>query len=165
HRDWFKRWPEPGTESLSLVGITDKEKTELGKRIDERKRKIKQWFNNHGNKTRKAKPIVLRVNAKTRRRPQLLEFYSHKVYDSKVKKMVDEEMEEKQILPKGRLAVARRITLELFEKEPEDIKKDILAEYEAVSPPTIKTPEGGESCCVTVKSMAEYVIPFFFVVL
>jgi hypothetical protein len=55
--------------------------------------KIKGWFNNHGSKARKSKPIVVQVNAKSRRRLPTTELYSRKFYDMKIKPKVDAEME------------------------------------------------------------------------
>ncbi|KAF9456589.1 hypothetical protein BDZ94DRAFT_1315014 [Collybia nuda] len=154
HRDWFERWPEPGTERLNVPGITEEEKIELGKRIDERKKKIKRWFNNHGNKTRKAKSVVLHINGKARRRPQLVEFYSQKVYETKIKQKVDEEMVEKGFEPRKRLSVVRRVTQAVFDEEPEDIKKAILAEFDAIVPPAAKKREENE-VDITTKTMAD----------
>jgi hypothetical protein len=110
HQEWFSKWPEPGTEGLHEPDITDDIKLELGMKIDQRKKvrisfltcpginltfpqKIKGWFNNHGSKARKSKPIVIQVNAKSRRRLQTTELYSRKFYDTKIKPKVDAEME------------------------------------------------------------------------
>lgn len=38
NREWFDKWPEPGTERLGEIDITEKEKVQLGQLIDERKK-------------------------------------------------------------------------------------------------------------------------------
>lgn len=45
NREWFAKRPEPGTERLNEIVITEEEKVQLGLLIDERKKVYIFWVN------------------------------------------------------------------------------------------------------------------------
>lgn len=65
------------------------------------------------------------------RRLQPVEIYSQRYYKEKIAKGAQKEIKEKGVSKPNALAVIRRHTREAFEAEPQSLRDEIFAEFEA----------------------------------
>ncbi|KAK0458722.1 uncharacterized protein EV420DRAFT_1678670 [Desarmillaria tabescens] len=106
------------------------------------RKRIKQWFQNHGSIKKAATGIHIRdIFPKQRSRAlKPVELYSHKYYKSRVKPFVDEK--KKGATTQGEvLNIVKETTREMFVSEPEEIRQEILTEAKE-QPPLVPAKDG-----------------------
>ncbi|TFY53688.1 hypothetical protein EVJ58_g9312 [Rhodofomes roseus] len=137
YREWFLKFPERPRVLPDVDGeLSEAEDKQLQEAIVNRKRKVYNWFNNQNcQQTRKAKATHVNLNLlkpKNRRNLKETEVYSRKYYEERIKPQVQEELSGRVVTNKERLEIIKRVTKELYDREDEDIKKEIRDEVDVL---------------------------------
>ncbi|KAH9840979.1 uncharacterized protein C8Q71DRAFT_890293 [Rhodofomes roseus] len=137
YREWFLKFPERPRVLPNVDGdLSEAEDKQLQEAIINRKRKVYNWFNNQNcQQTRKAKATHVNLSLlkpKNRRNLKETEVYSRKYYDERIKPQVQEELSGRVVTKEERLGIIKRVTKELYDREDEEIKKEIRDEVDVL---------------------------------
>ncbi|KZS99509.1 uncharacterized protein LAESUDRAFT_765451 [Laetiporus sulphureus 93-53] len=137
--EWFEAFSEHkkvfGHEISTLM---DEQETQLHMAITARQKQLREWFRNRNASARcsgAAPKSSLNMNIATkpagRRCLKGLELYSRKYYRTRVQPAVKKIIMEQSLSSKETLHVIKQLTAKMFEKEDDEIKAEIQAEYDA----------------------------------
>ncbi|OCH90155.1 hypothetical protein OBBRIDRAFT_835217 [Obba rivulosa] len=144
YRIWFAKYPEWKV----LFGgdykpdLTPEEDARYGVAIQNRKKKLYNWFNNYqadqGHKAMQTRALSawlmnMCMRPHGQHRLQLTEYYSQQYYDTKVRLLVQAEIE--QHITQGEkvntISIVKRLTREMFDNEPNKVKDEIRVLWDA----------------------------------
>ncbi|KAG6916280.1 hypothetical protein DXG01_007521, partial [Tephrocybe rancida] len=129
--EWYARWPSAGRLPTDPTNAGSDDNP-----IAIEKRRLKEWFNNNSQKMRKqaassgSSSKYFFAEDKNTRAPHATELWAKKYYDTKVKHLVDAELEASDIPRNKSLAVIKRNIRAVFDAEPEEIRNNIYMELE-----------------------------------
>ncbi|TFY57774.1 hypothetical protein EVJ58_g6820 [Rhodofomes roseus] len=137
YREWFLKFPERPRVLPDVDGeLSEAEEKQLQEAIGNRKKKVYNWFNNQNcQQTRKAKATHVNLSLfkpKNRRNLKETEVYSRKYYEERIKPQVQEELSGRVVTKEERLGIIKRVTKELYDREDEEIKKEIRDEVDVL---------------------------------
>ncbi|KAJ3497297.1 hypothetical protein NLJ89_g10364 [Agrocybe chaxingu] len=133
---------------------------ELAQWTAKRKLTIYNWYNNHQlNKGRRSgkvgKSVQIALQPSGSRIPSEAQIFSKKYYETLVKPLVDLEISEDSPDNDKRIAIINRVTAEVYEKQPDELKAEIRTEREA----HIKTKEAMKEALKTIIAPTEQLTP------
>ncbi|KAJ2975836.1 hypothetical protein NUW54_g11666 [Trametes sanguinea] len=138
----YNTWAQLWSERTLLFGekdtLSEEEELQLGKAVKAKQKQLKTWYQNHGGRSNgsdapeRGHEIQL-PKVKGTRALQPIEVYSKRYYESKVKPLVEEEIQKRKLeraieklSPVERLEIIRQCTRNAFEAESSEIREEIM---------------------------------------
>ncbi|KAI0348745.1 hypothetical protein OH77DRAFT_1377532, partial [Trametes cingulata] len=139
---WAQQWSERTLLFGDRETLSEEEELRLGDAVKVRQKKSKTWYQNHGgrsnpsdvNAPERGRDVPL-PRVKGTRALQPTEVYSKRYYDSKMKPVVEDEIQKRKrergvklkLDAVERLEIIRQCTRDTFEAESSEIREEILS--------------------------------------